>query len=199
MPLSTPGAQHTGARHLPLGLPPLPPSWIPGRPCQRAFPASTLVAPPPTATTAPSPGTPARSGRAHRTTAAPGSTARMRPRRRLPPQDYHNNHASSVAGTLHPGGWPNTAPPPVPPVVHLDMQGQGGSGASTPPSVATTTVSSSTGTRLPSAGSFPLPPISEATASSPSPTGFTASDIVRLVADSVAAATASPARVPRCI
>ena len=70
------------------------------------------------------------------------------------------------------------------------------SGPSTPPSVAATTVSSSTGTRLPSAGSFPLPPISEATTSSPSPAGFTASDIVRLVADSVAAATALPARVP---
>ena len=76
------------------------------------------------------------------------------------------------------------------------MRGQGGSGASTPPSVAATTVSSSTGTRLPSASSFPLAPISEATASSPSPAGITASDIARLVAESVAAATASPARVP---
>ena len=72
-----------------------------------------------------------------------------------PLQDYPSSHAS-VAGALQPGGWPDTAPPPVPHVVHVDTRGQGGSGASTPPSVATTTVSSSTGTRLPSASDFPL-------------------------------------------
>ena len=124
-----------------------------------------------------------------------GSEVHGTPAPTPPPRDQvgaHPNDHSSVAGTFQPGGWPNTAPPPVPPVVHVGAQGQGGSGASTPPSGASTTVSSGTSTGLPSASGLPLASIAEGTGAG----GITASDVARLVTEAVAAANTAPTRVP---
>jgi len=71
-------------------------------------------------------------------------------------------------------------------VVHVESREVDASGASSAPSAAATTVSSSTGTRRSNAP--PLSSISDAPA--------TASEIARLVAEGIAAATAVSAKVP---
>ena len=96
---------------------------------------------------------------------------------------------ASITGRSQ-AGWSSPPTHPVPPVVHVDSRDYGTGGTSSTPSVAGTTVSSSTRPTS-STGGRPLPSISEATVAPPP--ALTATDISRIVVETLAAsASAAP-------